>query len=64
VSHGQGKKLFSTGRALMAEKDKIIEMLAKVDDHFGLKIYKKVYHVTDKEIEDKRRTLKPHGEHK
>jgi hypothetical protein len=48
----------------MAERDKIIEMLAKVDDHFGLKIYKKVYHVTDKEIEDKRRTLKPHGEHK
>ncbi len=48
----------------MADKDKIIEMLAKVDDHFALRIYKKVYHVTDREIEEKKKTLKAHGEKK
>jgi hypothetical protein len=44
----------------MTEKDKIIEMLAKVDDHFALAVYKKVYHVTDKEIGEKKKTMKPH----
>lgn len=48
----------------MAEKDKIIEMLAKVDDHFTLSVYKKVYRVTDKQIEEKKKTLKAHGEKK
>jgi len=48
----------------MAEKDKIIEMLAKVDDHFALSVYKKIYRVTDREIEEKKNTLKAHGEKK
>jgi hypothetical protein len=44
----------------MAERDKIIEMLAKVDDHFALDVYKKVYHITDKEIAEKKKTMNPH----
>jgi hypothetical protein len=60
VSHRHGKQLSAAGRALMTERDKIIEMLAKVDDHFALGLYKKVYHVTDKEIAEKKKTMKPH----
>jgi hypothetical protein len=44
----------------MTERDKIIEMLSKVDDHFSLGIYKKVYYITDKEIAEKKKTMKPH----
>ena len=42
----------------MTESDKIIEMLAKVDDHFALGAYKKVYQVTDREIADKKKMLR------
>jgi hypothetical protein len=48
----------------MTERDKIIEMLAKVDDHFALGVWKKVYSITDKEIAEKKRTMKPHGAEK
>jgi hypothetical protein len=44
----------------MTERDKIIEMLAKVNDHFALSVYKKVYYITDKEIIEKKKTMKPH----
>jgi hypothetical protein len=59
VPHRHGKRIFAAGRALMTERDKVIEMLAKVDDHFGLRIYKKVYYITDKEIAEKKKTMKP-----
>jgi hypothetical protein len=59
VSHRHGKISWA-GRDLMTERDKIIEMLAKVDDHFALGIYKKVYYITDKEIAEKKKTMKPH----
>ncbi len=64
MSHRHGKKLSAAGRELMTERDKIIEMLAKVDDHFALDLYKKVYHVTDKEIAEKKKTMKPRGKAK
>jgi hypothetical protein len=50
----------ATRRVVMAERDKMIEMLAKVDDHFALGVYKKIYHITDREIAEKKKTLKPH----
>lgn len=46
----------------MEERDKIIEMLAKVRDHFSLNTYKKVFQITDQEIEEKKKTLKAQGE--
>jgi hypothetical protein len=60
VSHNNGKRPSTAGRELMTERDKIIEMLAKVDDHFALSVYKKVYHVTDKEVVEKKKTMKAH----
>ena len=46
----------------MEDRDKIIEMLARVNDHFSLNTYKKVYRITDKEIEEKKKTLKAKGQ--
>ncbi len=48
----------------MEERDKIIEMLAKVADHFATNTYKKVYKITDKEIEEKKKAIKAKGEGK
>ena len=48
----------------MEDRDKIIEMLAKVEDHFSLNTYKKVYQITDKEIEEKKKALHAKGEKK
>ncbi len=48
----------------MEDRDKIVEMLAKVDDRFSLKTYKKVYQITDGEIEEKKKALKAKGEKK
>jgi hypothetical protein len=48
----------------MENRDTIIEMLAKVDDHFSLNTYKKVYQITDEEIEEKKKALKAKGEKK
>ena len=45
----------------MEDRDKVIEMLAKVRDNFSLNMYKKVYHITDKEIEEKQKALKAKG---
>jgi hypothetical protein len=46
----------------MEDRDKVIEMLAKVNDNFSLKTYKKVYQITEKEIEEKKKALKAKGE--
>ena len=48
----------------MEDRDKVIEMLAKVRDNFSLNTYKKVYHITDKEIEEKQKALMAKGEKK
>ena len=45
----------------MEERDKIVEMLAKVDDNFSLNTYKKVYQITDSEIEEKKRSSEGQG---
>ena len=34
----------------VGDRDKIMKMLTKVSDRFSLKIYKKAYNITDKEI--------------
>ena len=46
----------------MEDRDKIIEMLAKVRDNFSLNTYKKVYQITDQEIEEKKKALKVKGQ--
>ena len=46
----------------MEDRNKIIEMLAKVRDNFSLNTYKKVYQITDQEIEEKKKTLKAKGQ--
>ena len=46
----------------MEDRDKVIEMLAKVRDNFSLNTYKKVYQITDKEIEEKQKALKAKGD--
>ena len=46
----------------MEDRDKVIEMLAKVNDNFSLNTYKKVYQITEKEIEEKKKALKTKGE--
>ena len=48
----------------MEDRDKVIQMLAKVDDHFALDVYKRIYQITEKEIEEKRKAIKPHPEKK
>jgi hypothetical protein len=48
----------------MEERDKIVEMLAKVDDNFSLNTYKKVYQIADSEIEEKKRALRAKGDKK
>jgi hypothetical protein len=48
----------------MEDRDKIIGMLAKVNDRFSLSTYKKVYKITDREIEEKKKALKAKGEGK
>ena len=48
----------------MENRDKIVEMLSKVQDHFSLNTYKKVYQITDREIEEKKKNLKAKGEKK
>lgn len=45
-------------QAPAGDREKILEMLTKVDDQFSLSIYKKVYGIGDKEIEDKKEELK------
>ena len=46
----------------MEDRDKVIEMLAKVRDNFSLNTYKKVYQITDQEIEEKKKNLKAKGQ--
>jgi hypothetical protein len=48
----------------MEDRERIVEMLAKVRDNFSLNTYKKVYQITDREIEEKKKTLKVKGEKK
>ncbi len=48
----------------MEDRDKVIEMLAKVRDNFSLNTYKKVYQITDKEIEEKQKALEGQGRDK
>jgi len=59
-----GRRLFQIEEVFMEDRDKVIEMLAKVRDNFSLNTYKKVYQITDKEIEEKRKALKAKGEKK
>jgi len=56
-----GRKFFQIEEVYMEDRDKVIEMLAKVRDNFSLNMYKKVYHITDKEIEEKQKALKAKG---
>ena len=46
----------------MKDREQILEMLTKVKDQFSLSIYKKVYHISDIEIAEKRRMLNRHSE--
>jgi hypothetical protein len=48
----------------MEDREKIIEMLARVHDNFSLNTYKKVYQITEKEIEEKKKALKAKEEKK
>ena len=59
-----GRKLIQIEEVLMEDRDKIIEMLAKVRDNFSLNTYKKVYQITDQEIEEKKKNLKAKGQSK
>jgi hypothetical protein len=59
-----GRKLFQIEEVFMEDRDKVIEMLARVHDNFSLNTYKKVYHITDKEIEEKKKALTAKGEKK
>jgi hypothetical protein len=59
-----GRKLFQIEEVFMEDRDKVIEMLAKVRDNFSLNTYKKVYQITDQEIEEKQKALKAKGEKK
>ena len=43
-------------------REQILEMLTKLKDQFSLSIYKKVYHISDIEIAEKRRMLNRHSE--
>jgi hypothetical protein len=56
-----GRKISRHKEIYMEDRDKIIEMLAKVKDHFSLNTYKKVYQITDREIEEKKKVLKAKG---
>jgi hypothetical protein len=56
-----GRKISRHKEIYMEDRDKIIEMLAKVKDHFSLNTYKKVYQITDREIEEKKKALKAKG---
>ena len=58
------RKLFSHQEVFMEDRDKLIEMLAKVRDNFSLNTYKKVYQITDQEIEEKKAILEAKGEKK
>jgi hypothetical protein len=58
------RKFFQIEEVFMEDRDKVIEMLAKVRDNFSLNTYKKVYQITDKEIEEKQKALKAKGEKK
>jgi hypothetical protein len=46
----------------MDEREKILEMLTRIDDQFTLKIYKRAYHIDDWEIIKKRKELKQKNE--
>ena len=59
---GWEERGFPYKEVFMEDRDKIIEMLAKVRDNFSLNTYKKVYQITDKEIEEKKKTLKAKGQ--
>ena len=48
----------------MDDRDEVIQMLAKVDDHFALGVYKRIYQISEKEIEEKKKAIKLHGEKK
>jgi hypothetical protein len=58
---------YSTGHTRsvsMNDREKVIQMLAKVDDKFALGVYKKVYNIAEKEIEERKKAIKPHEEKK
>lgn len=59
---GWEERRFRYEEVFMEDRDKVIEMLAKVRDNFSLNTYKKVYQITDKEIEEKRKTLTAKGQ--
>jgi hypothetical protein len=41
----------------MMDRDKILEMLAKIDDQFSISILKKVYNINDRELVAKKNQL-------
>jgi hypothetical protein len=58
------ERYFPCKEVFMEDRDKVIEMLAKVRDNFSLNTYKKVYQITDQEIEEKKKALAAKGEKK